>query len=101
MLCGTHVQKWASVYRILYILIYRLLCLNFLLSAVCDTLHQNGAMDQMKARMRAEVFHALEGDVADQRPVLSNENLLINELIREYLDFNMYKHSASVLRAGK
>ena len=58
-------------------------------------------MTQLKARMRAEIFHALEGDELDQRPTLSNENLIINELIKDYLDFNMYKHTVSVLKAGK
>ena len=57
-------------------------------------------MDQIKARVRAEVFHALEAEEGHQRPAPSNENLLINELIKEYLDFNMYKHTASVLKAG-
>jgi lisH domain-containing protein FOPNL len=30
------------------------------------------------------------------RPVLSNTNLVLNELIREYLEFNNYKHTQSV-----
>ena len=28
---------------------------------------------------------------------MSHENLIINELIREYLDYNQYKHTLSVL----
>ena len=35
------------------------------------------------------------------KPQLSQDNFLINELIREYLDFNGYKHASSVLLAGK
>ena len=57
-------------------------------------------MAQIKARIRAEVFNALD-DQTEARPKLSNENVLINELIREYLEFNNYKYSASVLQAGK
>lgn len=44
------------------------------------------------------MFNALE-DQSEPRPTLSRENLLINELIREYLDYNSYKYTASVLMA--
>ncbi|XP_038069504.1 centrosomal protein 20-like isoform X2 [Patiria miniata] len=63
-----------------------------------ETLETRGVMGQIKARVRAEVFHALD-DQNDPRPPLSNENMLINELIREYLEFNKYKYSSSVLMA--
>ena len=68
-------------------------------SVVKDTLENRGALIQIKARLRAEVFNALD-DHSEARPALSNENLLINELIREYLVFNNYKYTASVLQAG-
>lgn len=64
-----------------------------------DTLEKRGALGQIKARMRAEVFNALD-DQSVPRPALSHENLLINELIREYLDYNKYKYTASVLTSG-
>uniref|UniRef100_A0A8C5F126 Centrosomal protein 20 n=1 Tax=Gopherus evgoodei TaxID=1825980 RepID=A0A8C5F126_9SAUR len=51
-----------------------------------------------KARIRAEVFNALD-DQSEPRPPLSHENFLINELIREYLEYNKYKYTASVLTA--
>ncbi|XP_041318333.1 centrosomal protein 20 isoform X3 [Pyrgilauda ruficollis] len=63
-----------------------------------DTLEKRGALAQIKARIRAEVFSALE-DQSEPRPTLSRENLLINELIREYLEYNKYKYTASVLTA--
>ncbi|KAM3864560.1 centrosomal protein 20-like [Diretmus argenteus] len=66
--------------------------------AVRDTLESRGVMAQLKARIRAEVFSALD-DQSEPRPPLSHENLLINELIREYLDFNKYRYTASVLTA--
>ena len=34
------------------------------------------------------------------KPQLPHENLLINELIRDYLEFNGYKYTCSVLLAG-
>ncbi|XP_075894233.1 centrosomal protein 20 [Nelusetta ayraudi] len=67
-------------------------------SALRDTLESQGVLNQLKARIRAEVFSALD-DQREPRPPLSHENLLINELIREYLEFNKYRHTASVLAA--
>ncbi|XP_062915142.1 lisH domain-containing protein FOPNL isoform X1 [Mobula hypostoma] len=63
-----------------------------------ETLEKRGVMGQLKAQIRAEVFSALD-DQSEPRPPLSHENLLINELIREYLEFNKYKYTASVLTA--
>ncbi|XP_059934731.1 centrosomal protein 20 isoform X1 [Mesoplodon densirostris] len=63
-----------------------------------DTLEKRGVLGHLKARIRAEVFSALD-DESEPRPSLSHENLLINELIREYLEFNKYKYTASVLIA--
>uniref|UniRef100_A0A2I2YNC7 Centrosomal protein 20 n=1 Tax=Gorilla gorilla gorilla TaxID=9595 RepID=A0A2I2YNC7_GORGO len=63
-----------------------------------DTLEKKGVLGHLKARIRAEVFNALDDD-REPRPSLSHENLLINELIREYLEFNKYKYTASVLIA--
>ena len=44
--------------------------------------------------MRAEIFAALDEEAP--RPALPPENVLINELIREYLEYNSYQHSLSV-----
>lgn len=35
------------------------------------------------------------------KPKLSNENLVINELIREYFEYNGYRHALSVFLPGK
>ncbi|XP_051986703.1 lisH domain-containing protein FOPNL [Xyrauchen texanus] len=66
--------------------------------ALRETLEARGVLGQLKARIRAEVFSALDDQTAP-RPPLSHENLLINELIREYLEFNKYRYTASVLTA--
>lgn len=34
------------------------------------------------------------------KPKLSNENLIINELIREYFEYNGYRHALSVFLPG-
>uniref|UniRef100_A0A8C9DLQ8 Centrosomal protein 20 n=1 Tax=Prolemur simus TaxID=1328070 RepID=A0A8C9DLQ8_PROSS len=65
-----------------------------------DTLEKKGVLGNLRARIRAEVFNALDDD-GEPRPSLSHENLLINELIREYLEFNKYKYTTSVLIAGR
>ncbi|XP_050968632.1 lisH domain-containing protein FOPNL [Labeo rohita] len=67
-------------------------------SALRETLEARGVLGQLKARIRAEVFSALD-DQSTPRPPLSHENLLINEMIREYLEFNKYRYTASVLTA--
>ncbi|CAB3979409.1 lisH domain-containing FOPNL-like [Paramuricea clavata] len=61
-----------------------------------ETLESRGVLGQLKSRIRAEVFNALD-DQNEDKPSLSNENMLINELIREYLEFNKYKYTLSVL----
>ena len=51
----------------------------------------------MKARIRSEIFSALDQqDDAPNRAPLSNTNLLLNELIREYLAFNQYRYTLNV-----
>eukprot|EP00697_Spironema_sp_BW2_P014289 gnl/Spiro4/4697_TR2345_c0_g1_i1.p1 gnl/Spiro4/4697_TR2345_c0_g1~~gnl/Spiro4/4697_TR2345_c0_g1_i1.p1 ORF type:complete len:178 (+),score=35.05 gnl/Spiro4/4697_TR2345_c0_g1_i1:44-535(+) len=64
--------------------------------ALRETLETRGVLSQVKARIRAEIFNALD-DQDDFRPQLSHENLLINELIREYLEYNKYRHTLAVL----
>ena len=68
-------------------------------TVVKETLEDRGVLGQIKARIRAEVFHALEEDT-EPSPPLGNENMFINELIREYYEFNKYKYSLSVMLAG-
>lgn len=51
-------------------------------------------------QVRAEVFHTLEGPQDGLLPPpLSNENLLINELVREYLSYNGYANALGVFLA--
>jgi len=78
-------------------------------SALTESLEQQGVMQRLRANVRAEVFKILQDDhMRGGRgndatsshvgsPPLSNENLLINELIREYLCFNKYDFTHSVL----
>ena len=72
--------------------------LEDLKSVLKETLEQKGVLGDIRARIRAEVFTALDNDVAG-KPKLSNENMIINEMIREYLEYNRYYNTSSVLIA--
>ena len=50
-----------------------------------ETLETRGVLGQVKAKVRAEIFAALDDEKVD-RPELPPENVLINEMIREYLE---------------
>ena len=56
-----------------------------------ETLENRGALGSVRAHLRAEVSNALEDRTGLARPEISDENLIINELIREYLVFNRYR----------
>ena len=72
--------------------------LEDLKSVLKETLEQKGVLNDIRAKIRAEVFTALDSDVAG-KPKLSNENMIINEMIREYLEYNRYYNTSSVLIA--
>ncbi len=71
--------------------------LKDLSTALHDTLHYRGELDSLRAKIRASIHSALSGSDVPP-PSMPNENLLANELIMEYLNFNGYGHAASVLR---
>ncbi|GMH91636.1 hypothetical protein TL16_g12111 [Triparma laevis f. inornata] len=61
-------------------------------------MHYKGTISKLTSMVRAEVHSCLDLDSIPP-PTLPNENLIINELVLEYLKFNGYGHAASVLRA--
>eukprot|EP00343_Euplotes_focardii_P001993 CAMPEP_0205803824 /NCGR_PEP_ID=MMETSP0205-20121125/6566_1 /ASSEMBLY_ACC=CAM_ASM_000278 /TAXON_ID=36767 /ORGANISM="Euplotes focardii, Strain TN1" /LENGTH=133 /DNA_ID=CAMNT_0053072465 /DNA_START=26 /DNA_END=427 /DNA_ORIENTATION=+ len=61
-----------------------------------ETLEQRGVLGDIKAKIRAEIFTALDNDTVG-KPKISNENMIINEMIREYLEYNKYYNTLSVL----
>ena len=67
-------------------------------NALKETLEQKGVLNEIRAKMRQSIFEAIESDDKPQ-PKLSNDNLIINALIKEYLDYNNYLHTASVFQA--
>ena len=67
-------------------------------NALKETLEQKGVLNEIRAKMRQSIFEAIESD-DKPKPKLSNDNLIINALIKEYLDYNNYLHTSSVLQA--
>lgn len=65
--------------------------------AVLSALKESGKLGKISAEIRAEVTHLLNQDVEKSRSIpLCRENLIINELIRDYLALNGYKHTLSI-----
>jgi len=70
--------------------------LDELKDALIETLEHRGVLGQVKAKVRAEIFATLNDEQVPP-PELPRENAVINELIREYLEYNGYHHTLSVL----
>jgi lisH domain-containing protein FOPNL len=65
-------------------------------AAVKDSLTHSGTLAKMQAQVRAQIVTALD-DTNVQPPVRqSSETYLVNELVREYLEFQGYRAAASV-----
>lgn len=69
---------------------------NELKEVLKETLEERGVLSQIRAKIRTEIFNTLNDGTANNRPKLSPENELINELIRDYLKFNHYDHTLAV-----
>lgn len=70
--------------------------LNEMKEVLKEHLEKNGTLNEVRSKMRSEIFNTLNNKPKNQTK-LSNQNLLINELIREYLQFNNYNYTSSVL----
>ena len=71
------------------------------IDTVEKALKDKGVLDELTCQVRAEILQVLKSSLKVKQlknsiPESTN-NFLINELIKEYLDFNGYKHSADVL----
>ncbi|CAD2215651.1 lisH domain-containing protein C16orf63 [Angomonas deanei] len=65
-------------------------------------LEADGTVGRLKAELRAAVYHSLTDDAASgDRATLPQppENMILNELVREYLAFNGLEHSLSVFQS--
>ena len=66
---------------------------------IVESLERRGVLNSIQGKIRAEIFNALD-DKAVVKPKPSNDTILLNELIREYLEYNHYNYSAMTLKAG-
>ena len=71
-----------------------------LCKSVTESLKENGFLDKMRADVRKEVLDVLKGERnRHHQPSneLSADNFVINELIKEYLEWNNYNQTSDVL----
>ena len=70
-----------------------------LVAALKETLNRSSTLEDVRAQLRASVLLAMEESLPAPKGQTSNppiENVLINELIAEYLSFNGYHSTLSV-----
>ena len=71
------------------------------IDTVEKALKDNGVLEHLACQVRVEILQVLKSSlkVTQEKKVIAEttNNFLINELIKEYLEFNGYKHSADIL----
>ncbi|GET91945.1 hypothetical protein, conserved [Leishmania tarentolae] len=73
-------------------------------AAMRESLEANGTISHIKAELRAAIFERLADvttkgdDRAVENPPVPPENMVINELIKEYLTFNGLEHTLAVFQ---
>lgn len=77
-----------------------------IVAALKETLDRTGTLDTVRSILRTDIHHCLndsmqnlEKDSNEEAPSPPHENILINELVAEYLAFNGYSNTLSVLAA--
>lgn len=70
--------------------------LNEMKEVLKEHLEENGTLNEIRSKMRSEIFSTLNNQPKKPKN-LSNQNLIINELIRDYLVYNNYTYTNSVL----
>ena len=67
-----------------------------------ESLHKDGRLDKFKAELRSAVMSILNKNAsAEAPPKVPEETKFINELIREYLNWNGYMYTEQILAAGR
>ena len=70
-----------------------------LCQTVTQSLRENGFLNKMSAEVRKEILDVLKNEQQSHQssPALSTENFIINELIKEYLEWNNLNQTSDVL----
>merc|ERR1712110_911077 len=71
---------------------------NELQATIIETLKESGAYDKLQAQVYQNLFSVMNENPAP-RPTPPVENVVINALIQDYLEFNRYEYSKRVLEA--
>ncbi|KAL0484439.1 LisH domain-containing protein FOPNL [Acrasis kona] len=74
--------------------------LQELKEVLVKNLEKKGVLEKIRSNLRAEIYNALHNEDVE-RPPITEQELLINELFREYLEFVGYKHTLSVFKQGR
>lgn len=65
-------------------------------------MEENGQLALMKAKMRTEIMLLLDGKSSKKNaPKVPHDVLILNELIREYLEWSSYLYTSAVFVSGK
>lgn len=64
-----------------------------------EGLEAQGRLNEIRALLRSQIYHSLEPENSI-KPKLNSIQIIINELIRDYMMYNGYKHSLSVFMTG-
>lgn len=72
--------------------------INELKEVLKDHLEEKGILNEIRSSLRAEIFKSLNDEKTAPKS-LTKENIIINDLIKEYLEFNNYNHSLSVFES--
>lgn len=73
-----------------------------LVDALEESLKRTGTLDIVMGILRADIYHCLTDSLTKEgtkRPTVPKENVIINELVADYLAFNGYTNTLSVLAA--
>ena len=72
--------------------------INELKEALKEHLEQKGIMNKLRSELRAEIYQTLN-EQSGGVSLPTNENYIINELIKEYLLFNKHHYTLSVFES--
>lgn len=76
--------------------------LEFSFLAIKESLEKDGTMNRLHGEIRAAVLSVLNKNFENyEPPKVPEETRIINELLREYLEWNGYLYTEQILSAGK
>ncbi len=67
-------------------------------STLCQVLEKRGVLDKLRATLRKELYYEVESATKhrDPPPIPPRDTIILNELFRDYCQFNGYSQTLSV-----